>query len=77
MKMSKKEFKKYFNKYFWKAFRGNALFYRKEDLNEEYREKILDELYEEILNRKYYPSIPKINLYQEKKYRYSEMHTCF
>jgi hypothetical protein len=66
MKMSKKEFKKYFNKYFWKAFRGNALFYRKEDLNEEYREKILDELYEEILNRKYYPSIPKINLYQEK-----------
>lgn len=58
------EFKKYFNRNFWKAFSQSFLIFS-EIINDQ-KEEILDCLYKQIQNRKYYPSTPKTYLYRDK-----------
>lgn len=59
-------FKKYFNKDFWKAFKDKVLFYWHEDLSKEQKDLIVKKLYGDIVNKNYYPSIPKKLIYKEK-----------
>lgn len=57
-----KDFQEYFNKSFWKSF-SNAYHLIGEIKN---KEAIVKSLYEDIKSRNYYPSIPKIFLYEDK-----------
>jgi len=60
------DFKKYFNSKFWKAFKEKVLFYSSEDLLNEEKGKIIENLWNEISQRKYYPSIPRHTIFKEK-----------
>lgn len=50
-----KEFKKYFDKKFWKAFLKNLRFF----FGEIDKDAIVEDLYESIVKRSYYPSTPR------------------
>ena len=62
MNVSHADFHKYFNKYFWKAFKEKVLFYKSSFDKEE----IVDSLWKDLQERRYYPSIPKDIIYKEK-----------
>lgn len=58
------DFKKYFNHDFRKAFIDNVLFYP--EVSQEMKDNVVSQLYWDIQNKGYYPSVPKTVLYQEK-----------
>ena len=66
MKIKLYDFKKYFNNSFWKAFKDKVLFYWQDDLPKIQRNIIVENLYKDISNKNYYPSIPKTLIYTEK-----------
>lgn len=66
--IKKSDFVKYFNKDFWKAFKENVIFYTNENLSQEFKNKIVNELWDDIQLRKYYPSVPRKVLCAEKNW---------
>lgn len=61
------DFKKYFNNKFWKSFKSKVLFYEEEDLSLDKKAEIISSLYLSLEKNSYYPSIPRENIYEEKK----------
>ncbi|MFC1645997.1 RNA-directed DNA polymerase, partial [Candidatus Omnitrophota bacterium] len=59
------KFKKYFNRDFWRAFQNKPPFF---DLPKDKKDKdsFIEGLYDEILKRKYYPSIPNCYIDRDK-----------
>lgn len=60
------DFSKFFNKDFWKAFKNKVLFYWDFDLTTEKKKEILEQLFTDLKNKNYYPSIPRTYIYKEK-----------
>lgn len=61
-----KKFSKYFNDSFWRAFKQKVLFYWQDDLTKEQKDNIVKDLYDDIIKKNYYPSIPRDIIYKEK-----------
>lgn len=59
----RKGFKKNFDGNFWKAFKKFFSIYYRDILD---KDLVIDELYDNILSRNYYPSIPKEIIYVNK-----------
>ncbi len=60
-----KKFKQYFNRDFWRAFQDKQSFF---DIprNKNDKDAFIDNLYTEIQERKYYPSVPKCYIDRDK-----------
>ncbi|MDF2379468.1 MAG: RNA-directed DNA polymerase [Candidatus Gracilibacteria bacterium] len=58
------EFKKYFNNNFWKRFHQKVVFFP--ILLSSEKEEIIETLYNDLLNKKYYPSIPRAYIFENK-----------
>jgi hypothetical protein len=56
-----RKFTKYFNSSFWKFFQGKQALFNVPSAGLQ-RENFIENLYHEIIQRKYYPSVPKISL---------------
>lgn len=63
--MKKKEFEEIFNRSFWRAF-NDKLFPIFEKIEKDEKESILNNLYNDIKEKNYYPSIPRNYIYQNK-----------
>jgi hypothetical protein len=63
---SKNKFKKYFNKDFWRAFKGKKIIIQDLPEDESAKNQFIEKLYQEISEKSYFPSIPKLFLSHEK-----------
>src|ERR1035437_2389495 len=60
-----KKFRQYFNRDFWRAFQDKQSFF---DIpkNKKDKDLFIEELYKEIYERKYYPSVPSCYIDRDK-----------